>query len=79
MSSAAQQSIPPPLPGIARLVAGLEIFLGLGALFGGGALLLAPDGHLVVLAGLGSLAWVLYLVLGAAIAAVGLAWKRAAD
>jgi hypothetical protein len=116
----------------------LEIFLGIGALFGGGALLLGPDGHLlgmttktlagspfgsylvpgillfvfvgvapllaaamtvrrqaiaplaavavgltligwisvemVVLAGLGSLAWTLYLVLGTCIAAVGVAW-----
>jgi len=128
------------LPGIARLVVGLEVFLGLGALFGGGALILAPDGHLlgmpvkllagspfpsflvpgiilfsllgvapfmaaaitlrrqalaplaavavgltligwvsvemVVLAGLGSLAWAFYLMLGACIAAVGVAWWR---
>jgi hypothetical protein len=128
------------LPGIARLAVVLEIFLGLGALFGGGALLLAPDGHLlgmpttllagspfpsflvpgiilftflglgplvaaaitarrqalapmaavgvgltligwvavemVVLAGPGSLAWALYLVLGSSIAAVGIAWWR---
>jgi hypothetical protein len=119
----------------------LEILLGLGALFGGGALILAPDGHLlgmpttllagspfqsflvpgivlftlvglapllaaaltvsrwhafapfaavavgltligwvsvemVVLAGLGSLAWALYLVLGSCIAAIGVAWWR---
>jgi hypothetical protein len=118
----------------------LEIFLGIGALFGGGALLLAPDGHLlgmttktlvgspfqsylvpgillflfvgiapllataitvrrkalapfaavavgltlvgwisvemVVLAGLGSLAWTFYLVLGTCIAAVGVVWWR---
>jgi hypothetical protein len=26
---------------------GLEIFLGIGALFGGGSLILAPDGHLL--------------------------------
>src|ERR1700674_5779149 len=129
-----------PLPGIARLAVGLEVFLGLGALFGGGALILAPDGHLlgmsvkllagspfpsflvpgtilftllgvaplmaaaitrrrqalaplaavavgltligwvsvemVVLAGLGSLAWTLYLVLGASIAAIGVGWWR---
>jgi hypothetical protein len=128
------------LPGIARLTVVLEIFLGLGALFGGGALILGPDGHLlgmpttllggspfpsylvpgiilftfvgvaplvaaaitfrrhpiaplaaiavgltligwvcvemVVLAGLGSLAWALYLVLGACIAAIGVAWWR---
>jgi hypothetical protein len=129
-----------PLPGIARLAVVLEIFLGIGALFGGGALLLAPDGHLlgmttktlvgspfqsylvpgillflfvgvapllataitvrrkalapfaavavgltlvgwisvemVVLAGLGSLAWTFYLVLGTCIAAVGVVWWR---
>ena len=128
------------LPGIARLAIVLEVFLGIGALFGGGALILAPDGHLlgmptkllagspfpnflvpgiilftfvglaplvaaaitfrrqalapiaavvvgltligwvsvemVVLAGLGSLAWALYLVLGACIAAIGVAWWR---
>jgi hypothetical protein len=128
------------LPGIARLAVVLEILLGLGALFGGGALILAPDGHLlgmptallagspfqsflvpgivlftlgglapllaaaltlrrypfapiaavavgvtligwvsvemVVLAGLGSLAWALYLVLGASIAGIGVAWWR---
>ena len=129
-----------PLPGIARLAVALEVFLGLGALFGGGAFILGPDGHLlgmptsllagspfpsylvpgivlftfvgiapllaaamtvrrqafapiaamavgltligwvsvemVVLAGPGSLAWALYLVLGACIAMVGLAWWR---
>jgi hypothetical protein len=128
------------LPGIARLVVGLEIFLGLGALFGGGLLILAPDGRLlgmpatllvgtpfpsflvpgiclfvfvgiapllaaamtlrrqviaplaavavglmlmgwiaaemVALAGLSSLAWAFYLVLGTSIAAVGLVWWR---
>src|ERR1700694_1133299 len=129
-----------PLPGVARLAVVLEIFLGIGALFGGGVLLLAPDGHLlgmttktlagapfrsylvpgirlfvfvgvapllaaaitirrqaiapfaavavgltligwisvemVVLAGLGSLAWTFYLVLGTCIAAVGVVWWR---
>jgi hypothetical protein len=119
---------------------GLEIFLGIGALFGGGALVIAPDGHLlgmptsllastpfssflvpgiclfsfvgiapllaaaitvrrqsiaplaavavgltlmgwitaemIALAGLGSLAWTFYLVLGTSIAAVGLTWSR---
>ena len=129
-----------PLPAIARLAVVLEIFLGIGALFGGGVFLLAPDGHLlgmttrtlagspfrsylvpgiilfvfvgvapllaaaitvrrlamaplaavavgltligwisvemVVLAGLGSLAWTLYLVLGTCIAAVGVVWWR---
>jgi hypothetical protein len=128
------------LPGIARLAVVLEISLGLGAMFGGGALILGPDGHLlgmpttllagspfpsylvpgiilftfvgvaplvaaaitfrrhaiaplaavavgltligwvsvemVVLAGPGSLAWALYLVLGACIAAIGVAWWR---
>jgi hypothetical protein len=129
-----------PLPWIARLAVWLEIFLGLGALLGGGAFILAPDGHLlgipttllagspfptylvpgivlfaflgigpllaaaitvrrraiapmaavavgltligwvsvemVVLAGPGSLAWALYLVLGACITAIGVAWWR---
>jgi len=119
---------------------GLEIFLGIGALFGGGLLILAPDGRLlgmpttllsgtpfrsflvpglclfvfvgiaplvaaamilrrqaiaplaavavgltlvgwiaaemVALAGLGSLAWAFYLVLGTSIAVVGLGWWR---
>src|ERR1700694_3572599 len=32
--------------------------------------------EMVVLAGLGSLAWALYLVLGACIAAIGVAWWR---
>src|ERR1700686_4523622 len=135
-----QHSPARPLPGIARLAVGLEGFLGLGALFGGGAFILGPDGHLlgmpttllvgspfpsylvpgiilftfvgigpllaaamtlrrqalapiaavavgltligwvsvemVVLAGLGSLAWALYLVLGTCIAAIGVAWWR---
>jgi hypothetical protein len=125
---------------IARVAILLEVFLGLGAMFGGGALILAPDGHLlgmpttllagspftsflvpgiilftlvglapllaatitvrrqafaplaavavgltligwvsvemVVLAGLGSLAWAFYLVLGACIASIGVAWWR---
>jgi hypothetical protein len=141
--SARQQSTPRPLAGIARLAVVLEIFLGLGALFGGGAFILAPDGHLlgmptkllagspfpsflvpgiilftfvglapllaaaitvrrqalaplaavavgltligwvsvemVVLAGLGSLAWALYLVLGTSIAAIGVAWWRSSS
>jgi hypothetical protein len=140
MRSARQQSTPRSLPGIARLAIVLETFLGLGALLGGGAFILAPDGHLlgmptellagspfpsyllpgiilftfvgvapllaaaitvrrqafapmaavavgftlivwvsvemVVLAGVGSLAWALYLVLGACIAAIGVAWWR---
>ena len=126
------------LPGIARLALGMEVFLTIGALYGGGSLILAPDGHLlgipvsllagtpfrsflvpgicllvfvgvaplvavaitvrrlsaaplaaaavgltligwvsvemVALAGLGSLAWAFYLVLGTSIAAVGVAW-----
>jgi hypothetical protein len=36
-----------PLPAAARVVIGLEIFLGVGALFGGAALILGPDGHLI--------------------------------
>jgi hypothetical protein len=129
------------LPGNARLVVVLEIFLGIGALFGGGQFILAPDGHLIgmttktlagtpfrdsylvpgiilfafvgvapllaaaitvrrqaiaplaavavgltligwisvemiVLAGIGSLAWAFYLVLGVCIVAVGVAWWR---
>ncbi len=137
---AQRQSSARSLPVIAWLAVVLEVFLGLGALFGGGALILAPDGHLlgmpvkllagspfpsflvpgiilfsligvgplmaaaitlrrqalaplaavavgvtligwvsvemVVLAGLGSLAWTLYLVLGASIAAIGVGWWR---
>lgn len=140
MRSAPQQSTRDRLPGIARLAVVLEIFLGIGALFGGGAFILGPDGHLlgmpttllsgspfssylvpgiilftfiglapllaaaitvrrqalaplaavavgltligwvsvemVVLAGPGSLAWALYLVLGACIATIGVAWWR---
>ena len=34
-------------PGIARLAAALEAFIGIGAFFGGGLLILAPDGHLL--------------------------------
>ena len=138
-----QESTSRPLPGIARLAVALEVFLGVGALFGGGAFILAPDGHLlgmpttllagspfpsylvpgivlftfvgvapllaaamtvrrqafapiaaiavgltligwvsvemVVLAGPGSLAWALYLVLGACIAMVGLGWWRSSQ
>jgi hypothetical protein len=134
---------PRPLSGIARLAVALEVFLAIGALFGGGALILAPDGHLlgmptsmlagspfqsflvpgiilftfvgmapllaavmtirrqglaplaaiavgltligwvsvemVVLAGLGSLAWALYLVLGACISMIGVAWWRSSS
>jgi hypothetical protein len=140
MSAALRQPAPARLPGIARLAVVLEIFLGLGAMFGGAALVLAPDGHLlgmptrllagspftsylvpgiilfsviglgpllaallsvrdqafapiaaiavgltligwitvemVVLAGLGSLAWALYLILGVCISAIGVAWWR---
>src|ERR1700682_3118196 len=41
--------VPSPrrLGGMARLTISLEIFLGLGALFGGGQFILAPDGHLL--------------------------------
>jgi hypothetical protein len=138
-----QRSTFRPLPGIARLAVVLEVFLGLGALFGGGAFILAPDGNLlgmptrllagspfpsflvpgivlftfvgvapliaaamtvrrhafapiaavavgltligwvsvemVVLAGLESLAWALYLVLGACIVMVGVGWWRSSS
>src|SRR6202140_3451632 len=129
------------LPTLGRLAMVLEIFLGIGALFGGIQFILAPDGHLlgtplsmlagtpfhsflvpglllflfvglgpmvaaaitarrraigplaafavgltlmgwitaemVIVAGLTSLFWAFYLVLGTVIAAVGLAWWRA--
>jgi hypothetical protein len=128
------------LPAIARVAVVLEILLGIGALFGGGQFVLAPDGHLigvplkmlagtpfhsflvpglvlftfvgvapivaavitaqrqalgplaaiavgvtlmgwitvemVIFAGLTSLLWAFYLVLGTVIAAVGLTWWR---
>ena len=128
------------LPGLGRLALVLEIFLGIGALFGGIQFILAPDGHLlgvplsilagtpfrsflvpglllftfvgvapivaaavtarrraigppaalavgltlmgwitvemVIFAGLTSLFWAFYLVLGTVIAAVGVAWSR---
>lgn len=35
------------LRGFARLALGLEVFLGVGALFGGGQFIIAPDGHLL--------------------------------
>jgi hypothetical protein len=35
------------LNGLARLAVGLEIFLSLGAIFGGGQFILAPDGHIL--------------------------------
>ena len=133
-------SISRRLPTLGRLAIILEIFLGIGALFGGGQFILAPDGHLigvplkmlagtpfhsflvpglllftfvgvapivaaaitarrlaigplaalavgvtlmswitvemVIFAGLTSLFWAFYLVLGTVIAAVGLAWCR---
>jgi hypothetical protein len=45
----AGQSVGTPgrLTGLARLAIALEIFLSLGALFGGGQFILAPDGHLL--------------------------------
>jgi hypothetical protein len=128
------------LPALGRLAMVLEIFLGIGALFGGSLFILAPDGHLlgvplsmltgtpfrsflvpglllftfvglgpmvaatitarrggigplaalavgltlmgwitvemVIFAGLTSLFWAFYLVLGTVIAAVGAAWWR---
>src|ERR1700757_194733 len=36
-----------PLPAAARFAIVLEVLLGVGAVFGGGALMLAPDGHLL--------------------------------
>jgi len=129
------------LPTLGRLAMVLEIFLGIGALFGGIQFILAPDGHLlgvplgmlagtpfrsflvpglllftfvglgpmvaaaitarrraigplaafavgltlmgwitvemVIFAGLTSLFWAFYLVLGTVIATVGVAWSRA--
>lgn len=128
------------LPGIARLAAALEALVGVGAIFGGGLLILGPDGHrlglpskmlvgtpfdsflipgillftlvgvvpmtaavmtlrrpksgplvafvvglllvgwitgeMVILGGLQTLAWALYLVLGTVIASVGVIWFR---
>src|ERR1700694_1881694 len=133
-------SISRRLPTLGRLAIILEIFLGIGALFGGSQFILAPDGHLlgvplsmltgtpfrsflvpglllftfvgvapmvaaaitarrlaigplaalavgvtllswitvemVIFAGLTSLFWAFYLVLGTVIAAVGAAWWR---
>jgi len=40
-------SISRRLPTLGRLAIILEIFLGIGALFGGGQFILAPDGHLI--------------------------------
>jgi hypothetical protein len=138
--TSAQPTSTDRLPGIARAAVGMELFLSIGALFGGGALILGPDGHLlgipttllagtpfasflvpglflfifvgiapllaavltarrhaiapfaavavgltlmgwiavemVVLAGLGSIVWAFYLVLGTSIASVGVAWWR---
>src|SRR6202035_1003490 len=131
------------LPTLGRLAMVLEIFLGIGALFGGIQFILAPDGHLlgvplrmlagtpfhsflvpglllftfvgvgpmiaaaitarrgaigplaalavgltlmgwitvemVIFAGLTSLFWAFYLVLGTVIAAVGAAWWRSSS
>ena len=133
-------SISRRLPALGRLAVVLEIFLGIGALFGGIQFILAPDGHLlgvhlsmlagtpfrsflvpglllfifvglgpmvaaaitarrraigplaafavgltlmgwitvemVIFAGLTSLFWAFYLILGTVIAAVGAAWWR---
>lgn len=35
-----------PLPTVARAIIALEVILGVGVLFGGGALVLTPVGHL---------------------------------
>jgi hypothetical protein len=45
--STPQKSSPVRLPTLARVAILLEVFIGLGALFGGGALVLGPDGHLL--------------------------------
>jgi hypothetical protein len=135
-----QASTSRPLPTLGRLAMALEIFLGIGALFGGIQFILAPDGHLlgvslsmltgtpfhsflvpglllftfvglgpmvaaaltarrravgplaafavgltlmvwitvemVIFAGVTSLFWAFYLVLGTVIMAVGVAWSR---
>lgn len=129
--------------GIARLAVVLEIFLGLGALGGGGLFILAPDGHLlgmttrmlagtpfhsflvpgiilfafigvtpllaaaitvrrqaiaplaavavgltligwisvemVLFAGISSLLWVFYLLLGTCMVAIGVTWRRSSS
>jgi hypothetical protein len=131
------------MTGISKLVIGLEIFVGIGALFGGGMLMLGPDGRLlgmplsllagspfrdffvpglvlfsavgifplvaavaawrrlavapllaaavglalmgwiavemVILAGTGSLAWSLYLILGTGIFVLGAVWWRSRE
>jgi peptidoglycan/LPS O-acetylase OafA/YrhL len=128
------------LSGLEKIIVGLDVFVGIGALAGGGLLSLAPDGHLlgmpskllagtpfpdflvpglilftaigvlpllaavatvrrlpiaallavgvgvllvgwiavemVILAGPGSLAWSLYLVLGTAVLVLGGVWLR---
>src|SRR3984893_15636474 len=143
LRSTQRQSRPRRLPWIARLAVGLEIFLGIGALFGGGALILAPDGHLlgmptkllsgspfssylvpglvlftliglapllaatitvrrqalaplaavavgltligwvsvemVLFAGISSLLWVFYLLLGTCMVAIGVTWRRSSS
>jgi hypothetical protein len=72
----------PSLPTIARVAIGLELLLGVGALVGGGALMLAPDGGLLrippsLLEGspFHSFLWpgvILFTVLG--VAPIGVAW-----
>ena len=47
MKTAIVQSSAKPLPFVVRLLIALQILLGLGALLGGGAFILAPDGHLI--------------------------------
>jgi hypothetical protein len=53
MIQAAQPAIPRSesssrrLPPIARLTVALEVVIGVGAIFGGGLLVLGPDGHLL--------------------------------
>ena len=47
MSATTHRAGRPALPPIARITAGLEVLVGIGAMFGGGALVLGPDGHLL--------------------------------
>lgn len=36
-----------PLPIITRIAVGVELFISVGAVFGGGQFMMAPDGHLI--------------------------------
>ena len=78
-----------PLGASAKLAIGLEVLLGVGAVFGGGALLLAPDGHLLSMpiSALSGSPFSDYLIPGAILFSVlgvtpllvaGLTWMRVA-